>query len=169
MSLMRRVWLLVLGVMLVSLLGSVAVSAGSMRHLLQTEVQLKNADNAAALALALSQQGGDAALMELLISAQFDTGHYQSVRWRKADGTLAFERSAAARASTAPAWFVALTPITVDPGLAQVSNGWNAIGSVEVRSHSAYAHDELWHGTLRTAALLAGVAAFALVAVLPRA
>lgn len=157
MSLMRRVWLLVLAVMLVSLLGSVAVSAGSMRQLLQGQLQLKNADNAAALALALSQQGGDAALIELLISAQFDTGHYQSVSWRKADGRLAFERKTTARATTAPAWFVALTPITVQAGVAQVSNGWNAIGSVEVLSHSAYAHDQLWHSTLSTAALLAGV------------
>jgi len=157
MSLMRQVWLLVLGVVLLSLLGSVSVSAISMRHLLQTQLQLKNADNASALALALSQKGGDAELMDLLISAQFDTGHYQRVLWRKADGTVAFERQAPALSSVAPAWFVALTPIAVQPGLAQVSNGWNAIGSVEVLSHSSYAHDELWYSTVRSAVLLGGI------------
>lgn len=161
MSLMRRVWLLVLAVVLVSLLGSVAVSAGAMRHLLQAQLQLKNADNAGALALALSQQRGDAALIELLISAQFDTGHYQSIRWRKADGQLGFERRTTALASTAPAWFVALTPITVQAGIAQVSSGWNAMGSVEVLSQSAYAHDELWRSSVRGALLLAGVGVLA--------
>lgn len=161
MSLMRQVWLLVLGVVLASLLGAVAVSTVSTRQLLQTQLQIKNSDNAAALALALSQQRGDAELMQLLISAQFDTGYYESVVWRQPDGKLAFERRAPARASQAPAWFVALSPITVQPGVAQLSNGWNAIGSVEVLSHSAYAHDELWRSVTRMSALLLGLGALA--------
>jgi len=161
MSLMRQVWLLVLGVVLASLLGAVAVSTVSTRQLLQTQLQIKNSDNAAALALALSQQRGDAELMQLLISAQFDTGYYESVAWRQPDGKLAFERRAPARASQAPAWFVALSPITVQPGVAQLSNGWNAIGSVEVLSHSAYAHDELWRSVTRMSALLLGLGALA--------
>jgi len=156
MSLIRQVWFLVLGVVLASLLGSVAISAASMRSLLQTQLQTKNSDNATALALALSQQGGDAELMSLLISAQFDSGYYQSLRWRRADGSMAFQREAPGRASAAPAWFIALTPISVQPGVAKVSNGWNAAGSIEVLSQSAYAHDELWRATLGTAALLAG-------------
>ena len=155
MSLMRQVWLLVLGVVGLSLLGSELVSVVSVRHLLQTQLQIKNSDNAAALALALSQQHGEPGLMELLISAQFDTGYYQHVLWRGADGKLAFERVSASRPSTAPAWFVALTPIVVRPGVAQVSNGWNAIGSVEVLSHSAYAHDEMWRSLVRMTGLLA--------------
>jgi predicted signal transduction protein with EAL and GGDEF domain len=167
MSLMRQVWLLVLGVVLMSLVGSVAVSASSVRHLIHTQLQMKNEDNAAALALALSQQHGDAGLMELLISAQFDLGHYERVTWRKADGSLGFERSAAKLAtSNAPDWFVHLAPIEVQPGLAQVSNGWNALGSVEVLSHSAYAYDELWASTLRSVELLAAVGVAAGIAAL---
>ena len=154
MSLMRQVWLLVLGVVGLSLVGSELVSAVSVRQLMQTQLQIKNSDNAAALALALSQQRGEPELMELLISAQFDTGYYQHVLWRGADGKVAFERVSARRSSTAPAWFVALTPIVVQPGVAQVSNGWNAIGSVEVFSHSAYAHDEMWRSLVRMTWLL---------------
>ncbi|MCV2369133.1 bifunctional diguanylate cyclase/phosphodiesterase [Roseateles oligotrophus] len=161
MSLMRQVWLLVLGVVLLALAGSVAVSTFSTRQLLQTQLQIKNSDNASALALALSQQHGDAELMELLISAQFDTGYYQSVVWRKADGKLAFERRTSAQSGKAPAWFVSLLPIAVQPGVAQVSNGWNAIGSVEVLSHSAYAHDELWRSLTRMALLLGALALLA--------
>lgn len=161
MSLMRQVWLLVVGAVLLALAGSVAVSTLSVRQLLQSQMQIKNSDNAAALALALSQQQGDAELMQLLISAQFDTGYYQSVVWRAADGKVAFERSAAAKPSHAPAWFVQSLPIATQAGVAQVSNGWNAIGSVEVLSHSAYAHDELWRSLTRITALLGGVALLA--------
>lgn len=156
MSLIRQVWFLVLGAVLASLIGSVAVSAGAMRGLMQTQLQLKNADNAAALALAMSQQGGDAELMSLVMTAQFDTGHYQSVRWRRGDGTTAFERTMPGQASTAPAWFVALVPIQLEPGVAKVSDGWRAVGSVEVMSHSAYAYDALWRAVWRTALVLIG-------------
>ncbi|MBV8500226.1 MAG: EAL domain-containing protein [Paucibacter sp.] len=158
MSLMRQVWLLVLGVVLTSLVGSVAVSASSVRHLIGTQLEVKNADNAVALALALSQQHGDPALMELLISAQFDLGHYERVTWRTADGKVAVEKSAPQQVTArAPAWFMHLLPFKVAPGLAQVSSGWSALGSVEVVSHSAYAYDELWNSLLNTLALLSGV------------
>lgn len=161
MSLIRQMWMLLVTVLLLALLGSVALSTASLRELLQTQLQLKNSDNAQSLALALSQQQGDAALMELAISAQFDTGHYQRLVLRKPDGTVALERSAAAKPVQAPAWFVALAPITATPGIAQVSNGWNAIGTIEVQSHSSYVHDELWRSSLRTALLLAGLGAVA--------
>lgn len=157
MSLIRQIWLLLLGVVLLSLVGSAAVSAGSIRYVLQTQLQLKNSDNALSLALAMSQQRGDEQLMELLIAAQFDSGYYESLRWRKADGKVGFERHAAPTPSIAPRWFVALTPITVQPGVAQVSNGWKAVGAIEVASQSAYVHDELWRSTMRTAGLLAVV------------
>jgi len=158
MSLMRQVWLLVLGVVLTSLVGSVAVSAGSVRHLIGTQLQVKNADNAAALALAMSQQHGDASLMELVLSAQFDLGHYERVTWRKADGSVGFEKSAPQLATTnAPDWFVHLLPFAAEPGMAQVSGGWNAMGTIEVVSHSAYAYDELWKSLVRNLALLSAV------------
>jgi diguanylate cyclase (GGDEF)-like protein len=54
--------------------------------------------------------------------------------------------------------------------VAQISDGWRALGSVEVTSHSAFAHDALWRGSLRAVAallvigLVAGLLAQALVA-----
>lgn len=161
MSLIRQVWFLVLGAVLASLIGSVAVSTGAMRSLLQTQLQVKNSDNAAALALAMSQQGGDAELMSLVLTAQFDTGHYASLRWLRADGTVGVERTMPGRASRAPAWFVALTPIDLKAGVAKVSDGWKNAGSVEVLSHSAYGHDELWRATWRTALVLLSIGVLA--------
>ncbi|MFH7044855.1 LapD/MoxY N-terminal periplasmic domain-containing protein [Paucibacter sp. JuS9] len=161
MSLIRQMWMLLVAVLLLALAGSVALSTASLRELLQAQLQMKNSDNAQSLALALSQQQGDAALMELAISAQFDTGHYQRLVLRKPDGNVALERSASAKPAQAPAWFVSLAPITAAPGVAQVSNGWNAIGTVEVQSHSSYVHDELWRSSLRMALLLTGLGAVA--------
>lgn len=163
MSLMRQIAWLVLGVVLAALVGAVGLSTLSARQLMQTQLQLKNADNAQALALALSQQQGDAELIKLLISAQYDTGAYEFVRWRGPTGQALYERSGAARAGQAPAWFRRLAALDAPAGVAQVSNGWNAIGAVELKSHASYAYDALWLSARRLLAWLLGVGIVAAV------
>ncbi len=157
MSLIRQIWLLLLGTVLLALAGSVTVSVLSARDTLQTQLRIKNSDNAATLALSLSQQKGEPSLMNLLMTAQFDTGTFRSIRMRGADGGLLFERQSEAAAIAAPGWFVRLLSIESEPGLAQVSDGWRALGAVEVVSQTSFAYDDLWQVSLRTAATLAAV------------
>ncbi|TMH33422.1 MAG: EAL domain-containing protein [Betaproteobacteria bacterium] len=161
MSLIRQIWLLLLGTLLLAFIGSAGVTISSARETLQTQLRLKNSDNAASLALALSQQKGDPQLMELLMAAQFDTGFYRRVRFTTANGKVAFTRDAELAPSQAPAWFVKLLPIESTPGVAQVSDGWRALGSVQVVSHTAFAHDDLWQASLRSALTLAAVGVLA--------
>ena len=157
MSLIRQIWALLLAALLLAFVGSVGVVVGATRDALQTQLQLKNSDNAAALALALSQQRGDPALMELLMAAQFDTGFYRRIRFVGLDGKPGFTREADMQPLHAPQWFVRLLPIESMTGVAQVSDGWRALGSVQVVSHTAFAHDDLWRGSVRAAAALAAV------------
>ncbi|HET9976437.1 MAG TPA: LapD/MoxY N-terminal periplasmic domain-containing protein [Burkholderiaceae bacterium] len=162
MTLMRQIGLLLIAVLLLALVGAVGVNLGAARDTLATQLRIKNADNAQSLALALSQQRGDAALMELLLAAQFDTGFYQRVRLVRADGSVAFAREASVAPQRAPAWFARAWPIESVPGRAQVSDGWRALGQVEVVSHGAFAHDELWRGGARSLAWMAAIGAVAL-------
>ncbi|MBC8057430.1 MAG: diguanylate cyclase, partial [Rhizobiales bacterium] len=151
MSLIRQIWLLLLATLLLAFLASVTVNVRSARDTLETQLRLKNNDNAVALAQVLSQQKGQRELMELAASAQFDTGFYRRIRFTGVDGKLLFERSAPASPLQAPRWFAALLPIEPLPGQAQVSDGWRALGSIEVASQSAFAHDELWRASLQAA------------------
>jgi EAL domain-containing protein (putative c-di-GMP-specific phosphodiesterase class I)/GGDEF domain-containing protein len=160
MSLIRQLWLLLVATVVLGAVGSTAVSVGSARHHLQTALRLKNSDNAQALALALSQQRGDETAAELLIAAQFDTGFYDSIRLVSPEGRVLVERRASAEMPSepdAPAWFIRLTPIASEPGVAQVSDGWRSLGSLEVVSTARFAHADLWRGSLRAALWLAGV------------
>jgi EAL domain-containing protein (putative c-di-GMP-specific phosphodiesterase class I)/GGDEF domain-containing protein len=163
MSLMRQIAWLVLGVVLAALVGAVGLSTLSARQLMQTQLRLKNADNAQALALALSQQQGDAELIKLLVSAQYDTGAYEFVRWRDPQGEVLYERAGAARDGQAPAWFRSWVALDAPAGVAQLSNGWSAIGAVELKSHASYAYDELWLSARRLLAWLLGVGIVAAV------
>jgi diguanylate cyclase (GGDEF)-like protein len=164
MSLIRQIRLLLLAVVLLAVVGAAAVNLLSARATLQTQLRLKNSDNAQALALTLSQQGGDLKLMELAAAAQFDTGFYRSIRLVRSDGTTVFQSYADSKPLEAPAWFVAAVPIASEPGVAQVSDGWRPIGRVEVVSHTAYVHDELWSAVLQATGwmIALGVAAMLL-------
>jgi EAL domain-containing protein (putative c-di-GMP-specific phosphodiesterase class I)/GGDEF domain-containing protein len=161
MSLIRQIWLLLLATLLVAFVASVTVNVRSARDTLQTQLRLKNNDNATALAQVLTQQKGQRELMELTAAAQFDTGFYQRIRFIAADGHTVFQREAVSAPLRAPAWFVAMTPIESVPGVAQVSDGWRALGSIEVVSQSSYAHDELWRASEQAALALAVVGVLA--------
>lgn len=157
MSLIRQVAVLLGMVLLLALAGSVAMNTLAARDTLKAQLRLKNADNAAALALALSQHRGDATTMALLMAAQFDTGHYRLLRLTAPDGRVQFERQVPLRASGVPAWFVAALPVAAPAGVAQVSDGWREIGRLELESHTAYVHEALWAGAVQVAGWLLAV------------
>lgn len=165
MTLIRQICLLLIGTLVLAFAASLSVSIGAARGMLGTQLQLQNNNAAATLALALTQQKGDAAMMDLLLSAQFDTGAYERIRYLGGDGQVKFQRESGVSVQRAPAWFVDVLPVRAEPGVAQVSDGWRALGKVEVLSQSGFAHDALWRGSLRAlvwllaAGLLAGVAA----------
>ncbi len=150
MSLFRRIWLTIIGLTLAVFIGSLLVNTLTARSYLEKQLDIKNKDNATALALAMSQQSDkDPVTMELLLSALFDNGHYQEIRLTDPAGKLVVERKAPANLDLgAPAWFVALLPIRVSPGVAHIANGWKQYGSISLTSHSKFAYRDLWTGTL---------------------
>lgn len=158
MSLIRQVWLLLALTLVLAFLAAFGITVHSSRQYLDTQLALKNNDTAQFLALSLSQQKGDPTAMELVLASQFDTGYYEQIRLTGTDGKVLQERRASPKASTAPSWFVDALGIAPAPGIAQVSDGWKQIGRLEVRSHSSFAHDQLWRSTLSTTGLLAVLA-----------
>jgi EAL domain-containing protein (putative c-di-GMP-specific phosphodiesterase class I)/GGDEF domain-containing protein len=166
MSLIKQVWLLLVATLALAFVGSFVVSTQSARQYLRTQLSFKNNDTAQALALMLSQQRGDLTALELTVASQFDTGYYERIRLLAADGRALVDRRSADIKMSAPRWFAALAPIDAAPGVAQVSDGWKALGSVEVVSQRRFGYDELWWGTLRSAGWLAllGMAAGLLAA-----
>lgn len=147
MSLIKQLWIAIVLVTVLSLGGSFVVSTLSARHYLQQELAVKNMDNAASLALALSQMPKDPVTVELQIAAQFDTGHYRLIRLTGPGGETVIERRFDGAEAEAPAWFVQLVPIETQPGLALVQDGWRQFGTLSVETHSRYAYDSLWQAT----------------------
>jgi diguanylate cyclase (GGDEF)-like protein len=148
MSLVKQLWLAILVVMAVAFGGSLVVSVLSARHYLEQQLQVKNYDNATALALALTQLDKDPVTLELQVSAQFDVGHYKFIRVTSPTGEVLVEKVYEGPLEGAPQWFARLIPIRTTPGQASIQDGWKQFGTVTLASHDQYAYQSLWEGTL---------------------
>jgi diguanylate cyclase (GGDEF)-like protein len=150
MSLFRRIWLAVIGLTVAAFATSLLVNTFTARSYLEKQLYLKNVDNATALALSMSQiREKDPVTIELLLSAQFDTGHYQEIRLADPAGKVMVERRQEATAAAgAPAWFIKFFPINAQPGIAHVQDGWKQFGTITLASQSRFAYQDLWKGTL---------------------
>jgi EAL domain-containing protein (putative c-di-GMP-specific phosphodiesterase class I)/GGDEF domain-containing protein len=148
MSLIKQLWIAIALVMTIAFGGSMIVSVLSARHYLQQQLQVKNIDNATALALSLSQLDKDPVTVELQVAAQFDVGHYRFIRIVSPTGQTLVERVFQGKLEGAPDWFARLIPIKVEPGRAQIQDGWKQFGTVMLASHEQYVYKSLWEGTL---------------------
>ena len=148
MTLVKQIWLAIGLIMTVAFGTSLAVNVFSARHYLEQQLQVKNFDNATALALSLSQLEKDPATVELLVAAQFDIGHYRFIRITSPDGRTLVDKTYSNGFEGPPEWFVGLFPIRTTPGQAQIQDGWKQYGTLTVASHDQYAYQSLWDGTL---------------------
>lgn len=144
MSMYRQLWLAIVISTLLALGGSLLASLLSARGYLESQLSIKNTDNATALALSLSQGSPDAVMADLVVASLFDGGHYELIRITDPMGVLITERVAPAGDRDAPTWFVNALPVRAHPGVAQISSGWKQFGTVTLVSHSRFAYGALW-------------------------
>ena len=174
MSLTRQLWLAVIVIMALALGGTFVISAAAARHYFAQQLFVKNVDNVTTLALSMSQMEKDPVTIELLITAQFDVGHYRLIRLVDPSGKVIVEKRNDKPVQGVPAAFIAALPLNIAPGVAQVQDGWQQYGTLTLESHDQYAYAELWAGTLRlltwfvVAALLAGAVCSALLRLILR-
>lgn len=145
MSLYKQLWLAVTLLTTLAFSGSFLLTTKSAQNYLSEQLQLKNFDNATSLALSLSQQN-DPVLRELLISAQFDNSHYEFIKLIGPSGNSLIEHNSDKKV-LAPTWFMSLFPIEATAGIAQVTNGWQQIGTLSLKSDSRFAYHEMWVST----------------------
>lgn len=148
MSLIKQLWVAIITVMAMAFAASTVVSVLSARQYLQQQLQVKNIDNATALALSLSQLPKDPVMIELQVAAQFDAGHYHFIRIVSPTGEKLVERVSEAHVVGVPRWFIDLVPIVVQPGQAQIQDNWKQYGTLSLASQEEFVYKSLWDGTL---------------------
>ena len=151
MSMYRQLWLAIIISTLLALVGSLLASTFSARSYLEAQLTMKNADNATAVALSLSQQQADLVVVELAVTALFDSGHYESIEVVSPEGKTVITRGGTIPKAAVPGWFMQVLPIKALPGQAQISSGWAQLGTVILKSNSSFAYAALWQSVIEMA------------------
>lgn len=147
MSLKRKLWLAIVMVLGLAFLGTFILSTLAAQRYFEQQLQVKNFDNVSSLALSMTQMPKDMVSIELLLAAQFDAGHYRWIRLHAPNGQILLQRENPIDRPDVPTWFVRMIPLRVSPGVADVQDGWNQFGRLELQSHDSYAYVELWSGS----------------------
>ncbi|UFQ00416.1 cyclic di-GMP receptor LapD [Pseudomonas fitomaticsae] len=149
MSLFKQLLIAICLFLVVAFTGSFMVSLESSRTQYVNQLRSHAQDAATALALSLTPNIDDPAMVELLVSSIFDSGYYSSIRVvdLKTDQTIV-ERNGIPTVTNVPDWFVKLIGLEPAGGDALVSRGWEQAARVEVVSHPMFALAKLWQSAL---------------------
>jgi len=154
MSMYRQLWLSILASMLIALGASLFASLLNARSYLEAQLAMKNQDNAASLALALSQGNSDRDHVVLAVTALFNSGHYELIQVIDPKATILVDKVARQADAGAPGWFVHLLPIRSLPGRAEIASGWQPLGTLTLMSSSRFAYRSLWETALTMSAVI---------------
>ncbi|APD89103.1 EAL domain-containing protein [Alteromonas mediterranea] len=150
MSITRELWLAIVVVVLVAIAGSVTIHGITTKQYVEEQLYAKNLDNASMLALTLSGLEKDPVSLDLFIMSQFDIGHYASIVLKKADGEIVSAHThEVVLDENTPRWFAENFSPYVEPGIAQVSQGWGQYGTVYVETDTSFAVASMWRATHR--------------------
>ncbi|NIE78489.1 EAL domain-containing protein [Pantoea sp. Ap-967] len=171
MSLFKQLLLAICLFLVVAFSGSFMVSLESSRSQYVNQLRSHAQDAATALALSLTPNIDDPAMVELMVSSIFDSGYYASIKVVDlSSDALMVERHAEPDPGGVPGWFIRLIGLEAAGGDAIVSRGWQQAARVEVVSHPMFAIAKLWQSALGSLGwlLLCGAASAALGALLLR-
>jgi len=150
MSLIKQLWLGIIVLLLLAIGGSFTLSMYAAKTYLTEQLRLKNIDNANSLALSMSQMEKDPVTIELLLNAQFNSGHYEYIVFNDPHKKPIVARNYdndKKDTTPVPKWFSDFVNFDVAPGVAQVQDNWQQYGTLLLKSHSRYALETLWNNT----------------------
>lgn len=151
MSLIKQLWLAIILILALASSGSFILSTLSGKQYLEKQLQMKNNDNAITLALSMTQLPKDPVTLDLLLSAQFDSGYYEHILLTDTSGNILSERKNKINKTYAPQWFVNAIPLEVEAGVAEIQEGWSQFGTLKVESNTSFAYNKLWDATIQIA------------------
>ncbi len=145
MSLIKQLWLTTILVLTIAFGAGFIISVIGSKNYLEQQLQMKNTDNAVSLALSISQMKKDPVAINLMLSAQFDNGHYRFIKLTSPNGKVISERTNFNLSAEVPGWFRNLISINPEAGIAQIQDGWSQYGTLTLASKTDFAYLELWN------------------------
>ena len=147
MTLRQQFSLLASLLVVVLLAGNLVVTVINGRDYFEQQLNGRAYDAATSLALSMSQiDAEDSVQQTRLMDVLFDRGFFEDITFARTDGETLHRRAREAFSSGgAPEWFQKLVPLELIPAEADVTRGWQRLGTVTVISHADFAYRDLWN------------------------
>ena len=161
MSLYAKMISAVVSLLILLILTTLYFTGVGSSQYLGEQLTIENLNDANETAQAISLQQMDPELIELRLAAKYDLGSYRKIEWVSQEGAILFRREASPSTNIDHALLRNLFPISSQAGSAEISNGWNVLGTVTIQRHEDLHYDELWAITkqMLIALLVAALAA----------
>jgi diguanylate cyclase (GGDEF)-like protein len=144
MTFFKQIALLISIFLTIILLTVLTLNFRSANTQIQEQLYIDAKNTASSLSLTLGTAMGDETLMDTMINANFDSGHYLRITLVDMDDKVVYNRTAEEKSPDVPQWFVDAVPIHIPVASAQVSSGWNPIGILYVQSDNTFAYVQLY-------------------------
>ncbi|MGB0502540.1 MAG: LapD/MoxY N-terminal periplasmic domain-containing protein, partial [Thalassolituus sp.] len=131
----------------VLLAGNLVVTVMNGRDYFEQQLNSRAYDAATSLALSMSQIDADDIVQQTrLMDVLFDRGFFADITFLRTDGEDLHRRSRQAFDNSAsPEWFRSIVSLELIPAEADVTKGWQRVGTITVISHSDFAYRDLWN------------------------
>jgi len=152
MKLSRQLVLLMLGVIVLLLIVSLAISFNNTKQFVENQMFSHAQDAATSLGMSAStaMKDNDEIIARTLVDAMFHAGDYQQVKVFDVHNRLLVDRSLDVKVEGIPGWFISLVELELPMGEAIVMDGWSQAGKIQVISHPGYAYRKLWSALIDT-------------------
>lgn len=147
MTLRRQLSLMASGLILTLLTGNLFVTLTNSSSYFQQQLNSRAYDAATSLALSMSNAvaDGDRVKLERMIDVLFDRGFFSEITLLLTDGSkLQRHAQHATKHKPAPDWFISIVDLSIITAQADVTQGWQRLGSLSVKSHTDFAYRDLW-------------------------
>lgn len=147
MTLKRQLSLMASALILLLLTGNLFLTLTNSSNYFEQQLNARAYDAATSLALSMSNAvaDGDKVKLERMIDVLFDRGFFSEISLQLLDGSrLQRKVQPLTQNGAAPEWFVDVVDLAVIPAYTDVTQGWQRLGSLMVKSHTDLAYQDLW-------------------------
>jgi EAL domain-containing protein (putative c-di-GMP-specific phosphodiesterase class I)/GGDEF domain-containing protein len=165
MTLFKQIAILVTLVFLVLASVIMVNDLNRTREFMQGQLQTTAQDMATTLGIVISNlpDSNDAAALETLFNAVFDSGYYSRIELVSVDGQVLHQKSRQISIEGVPDWFINMIPLTPAKGSIQVMQGWTQLGRLEITLHPGFAYNTLYKNLISNARWFGSMFLLALV------
>ena len=164
MTLIRQLGLFLALVLCMLFGGSLLVKLVDARDYVRAQLQSHAQDTATSLGLSITTAGAEnIALVDSMIDAIFDRGHYQEISLTSMEGEVLVMSQQPMMLEGVPDWFIDLARFDVPSATTEISDGWTLTGTLRVISHPGYAYQSLWRETKENLMLFGSALLFSMI------